>query len=137
MIYNDFLIWVWSGLKTNFIYFSYGLAKIKYSLLVLNGGSIDQISFVEDISHKYIASWSVAGFTNQFEIGDFLLLLFHSNLFNLYYTSKDYFSTGILMELHNLNQLLFVLIFLFIYFYKNWGTSQNVFQFVLPTLYYF
>ena len=136
-IYNDFLIWVWSGLKTNFIYFSYGLGKIKYSLLVLNGGSIDQISFVEDISHKYIASWSVAGFTNQFEIGDFLLLLFHSNLFNLYYTSKDYFSTGILMELHNLNQLLFVLIFLLIYFYKNWGTSQNVFQFVLPTLYYF
>ena len=135
--YSDFLIWIWGGLNTNFIGFPYGVGKMKYSLLVTNGGLIDQISFVENTYHKYINSWNVSGFTNHFEIGDFLLLLYHSNLFNLYYTSKDYFFTGILIELHNLNQLLLVSIFFFIYLYKNWGKKQIISKFTCPKFYFF
>lgn len=98
----DFLAWTYLNSSSTLLLNNH-LVVLQEPLFFTWEGVLEQIQLYGVVTVPTLLTWCVSGLTNTFETQIFLLLTFHTNVFNLYHAANNYLTALILIELHGVS----------------------------------
>lgn len=122
-LYSNYLVWDLGTVGTGVLTFSTCFFD-KQHLFTCGDGLIERVVQWSDVSSFIGSTWNISGTSNIFEVSDFLLVFNHTTLTNTYFINVDWYSSTLLIELHNITNLVLVTASLYAAFAYLWLSSN-------------
>ena len=122
-LYSNYLVWDLGTVGTGVLTFSTCFFDKQY-LVTCEDGLIERVVQWSDITSFIGSTWNISGTSNIFEVSDFLLVFNHTILTNTYFINIDWYSSTLLIELHNITNLVFITAGLYAVFTYLWLSSN-------------
>ena len=106
-LYSNYLVWDLGTVGTEVLTFSTCLFD-KQNLVTCGDGLIERVVQWSDTTSFICNTWNISGTSNIFEVSDFLLVFNHTILTNTYFTNVDWYASTLLIELHNITNLVLI-----------------------------
>jgi cytochrome c biogenesis factor len=122
-LYSNYLVWDLGTVGTEVLTFSTCLFD-KQHLVTCGDGLIERVVQWSDTTSFICSTWNISGTSNIFEVSDFLLVFNHTILTNTYFTNVDWYASTLLIELHNITNLVLITAALYAAFTYLWLSSN-------------
>ena len=129
VLYSNYLVWEGGTVGTESFVLNTGFFE-KQHLITCSDGLIERVVQWSDTHNFILGTWNISGTVNSFEVSDFLLTFNHTVLINNYFINLDWYVNTLLIELHNINNLVSATValygvFIYLWLLSNWRKQRG------------